>query len=594
MHQRAMLTAMEKAEQDGKEGRHILNETLYSNVGILGDRVGVGKSLMVLSHIARMKGQKQITFNNTSSHNSPAVFSIKHYKIKENSSATLIVVPHNLYRQWQDYIESQTTLKAHFIKSKAAFSTPEAEEKCKTAILAADFTIVSNTLFAPFMALCKNKDIEWRRVFIDEADTIHITSTTHRLKAGFVWFITASWANIMFARDIRFSSSHLTTSKNYAFNPEVPKWLDREFSQFTGPNNYYYAPYFNMRSWSYFKDFISTHPLRGNIVLMNSPQFLDTSINMPTIKETVIMCTPSVVTMVVGNIINQNVKSLLHAGDIKGALEALGVSETDNVSVIQAVNQQRQKELDNYKKTLAFKETLEYATPQAKEHALKNLRDKITSLQEQIDSFKARIENVKEELCGICYDEPEPATLTPCCRQIFCGKCLLMSMEKNPGCPMCRSPMASKNLIVLGSAQKKEIPKPTVEENIPLKKPEALLKLIRENPTGKFLVFSRYDNPFEGIAAACMAEGIKVREVKGNKDVVNATISSFEKGDTRVLFLNSAHSGAGLNLISATHVVLLHKMSTEEEKQIIGRAFRLGRTADLNLIKLVHPGEGDA
>jgi SNF2 family DNA or RNA helicase len=263
------------------------------------------------------------------------------------------------------------------------------------------------------------------------------------------------------------------------------------------------------------------------------------------------------------------------------------------------VNQQRQKELDNYKKTLAFKETLVYATPQAKETALKNLRDKIASLQEQITSFKERIEHVKDELCGICYDEPDPVTLTPCCRQIFCGRCLLMSMEKNPGCPMCRSPMASKNLMILGPSQPKVAATATATATAtaakaveqPLKKPDALLKLISENPTGKFLVFSRYDNPFEGIAAACAAQGIHIREVKGNKDVVNATIASFETGDIRVLFLNSQHSGAGLNLISATHVVLLHKMSTEEEKQVIGRAFRLGRTADLHVIKLLHPEE---
>jgi len=598
LHQKAMLSAMEQAEKAGSKGRKIYNETLFTNTGILGDRVGVGKSLMVLSHIARMKQFPEISYNNTSLFNCPTLFSVKTYKVPDISSSTLIIVPHNLYRQWQEYIESQTTLKVYLIKSKSLFATPEAEETCSKDLLAADFTLVSNTLFSPFMSFCNNKNISWRRVFIDEADSIHITSTTPRIKAGFIWFITASWANILFQRDIRFSQTHLTTTKSYAFHPHVKKWLEREFTSSSGTeHNSYYSTYFSMRSQNYFKDFLSTHPLRGNTVLINSPDFLDASINMPLIKETFIECLPTVTSMVLGNLINDNVKSLLHAGDVKGALQALGISEQDNISLIQAVNQTRQKELDNYRKTLAFKETLEYSTQSAKEHALKNLHDKIKSLEEQIKSFKERVENVKDELCGICYDDPEPATITPCCNQIFCGRCLIMSLEKNPACPMCRSPMSSKAIIMLNNNP--VVPTATTTTNTtnttapprPLKKSDALLKLIKDNPTGKFLVFSRYDNPFDQIAAACVVEGITIRQVKGNKDVVNATLHSFEKGDTRVLFLNSAHSGAGLNIISATHVVLLHAMNSEEEKQIIGRAFRLGRTADLNLVKLLHPGE---
>ena len=600
LHQKAMLSSMEQAEEAGVKGKQIYNETLFTNTGILGDRVGVGKSLMVLSHIVRMKQKPQISYNNTSLFNCPTLFSVKNYKVPDISSSTLIIVPHNLYRQWQDYIESQTTLKAYLIKSKSLFATPEAEEKCAKDLLAADFTLVSNTLFSPFMSFCKNKNISWRRVFIDEADSIHITSTTPRIKAGFIWFITASWANILFQRDIRFSASHLTTTKNYAFHSNVKKWLEREFTSSSGTEHHsYYSTFFSMRSQNYFRDFLSTHPLRGNTVLINSPDFLDASINMPLINEKVIECVPTVSSMVVGNLINDNVKNLLHAGDVKGALQALGVNEQDNISLIQAVNQTRQKELDNYRKTLAFKETLEYSTQAAKENALKNLREKINSLEEQIKSFKERVENVKDELCGICYDDPEPATITPCCNQIFCGRCLIMSLEKNPACPMCRSPMSSKAIIMLNnnSTDTSLVNEATTTTTInattprPLKKSEALLKLIKDNPTGKFLVFSRYDNPFDQIAAACVVEGITIRQVKGNKDVVNATLHSFEKGETRVLFLNSAHSGAGLNIISATHVVLLHAMNSEEEKQIIGRAFRLGRTADLNLVKLLHPGE---
>jgi hypothetical protein len=43
--------------------------------------------------------------------------------------------------------------------------------------------------------------------------------------------------------------------------------------------------------------------------------------------------------------------------------------------------------------------------------------------------------------------------------------------------------------------------------------------------------------------------------------------------------------------IPETHVILLHAMTHEEEKQILGRAYRMGRTEPLHFIKLLHADE---
>jgi SNF2 family DNA or RNA helicase len=84
---------------------------------------------------------------------------------------------------------------------------------------------------------------------------------------------------------------------------------------------------------------------------------------------------------------------------------------------------------------------------------------------------------------------------------------------------------------------------------------------------------------------------VRVKQVQGNKDVISNTIKSFDKGETRVLLLNSIMAGAGLNITAATHVILLHAMNHEEEKQILGRAYRIGRTSPLSMIRLLHPDE---
>jgi SNF2 family DNA or RNA helicase len=84
---------------------------------------------------------------------------------------------------------------------------------------------------------------------------------------------------------------------------------------------------------------------------------------------------------------------------------------------------------------------------------------------------------------------------------------------------------------------------------------------------------------------------IAVKQVRGNKDVIASTLKGFQKGDTKVLLLNSIEAGAGLNITAATHIILLHAMTHEEEKQILGRAYRLGRSEPLEVIRLLHPDE---
>jgi SNF2 family DNA or RNA helicase len=250
------------------------------------------------------------------------------------------------------------------------------------------------------------------------------------------------------------------------------------------------------------------------------------------------------------------------------------------------------KELDRLKKTYDFKASLEYATPQAKENALKSLKEKMNSLEEQIKQLKERIENYKEEMCPICFDEPQNPTLTPCCSRIFCAGCILTSLTRQATCPLCRANIHAGGLRNLATAPvaKNEIIDPTAGPQ-PLKKNEQLLELLQQKPEGKFLVFSRYDNPFLQIATEIEGLNISVKQVKGNKDVIAATLKSFEAGKTKVLLLNSLEAGAGMNITAASDVILLHAMTHEEEKQILGRAYRLGRKEPLNVVRLLHPEE---
>jgi superfamily II DNA/RNA helicase len=92
-----------------------------------------------------------------------------------------------------------------------------------------------------------------------------------------------------------------------------------------------------------------------------------------------------------------------------------------------------------------------------------------------------------------------------------------------------------------------------------LTKKAALLKLITETK-GKFLIFNRYDNPFLEIEGILLEKGCRVASVRGNKDHISSILKQFEKGDIQVLLMNSTEAGAGIDLKSATHIVLMHAM----------------------------------
>lgn len=588
-HQLAVIHRMSVLEQELRLGLDISGEKLYSRFGILGDSVGSGKSLMVLGHIANFKAAPKIeNYPKLNPYSSQNIFSLiqkEHHDL--SNCPALLIVPHVLYRQWQDYIDKQSTLNAYYIKTRKTLQAKDFLKK----ILTSDIVMVSNTLLNSFLGIVQNK-IWFSRTYIDEADTIHISSTTLFPQTSFVWFITASWPNIMFENTriwlSNTSVSSITASQNFE---KYDPLFRREMLEALVTGRGYFNR-FTSRSPLYFRDhFRVEHPYRTNLVIKCSDSFISQSITLPPLFSQIIECEPPVSQRIVGSAVSSTVQNLLNAGDIQGALTQLGCASDSPLNIVQAVTENRMKELERLEKTYEFKSSMEYATPQAKEAALKNLEQKIESLKEQIQTIRDRIENYNKETCPVCYDDPQESVITPCCSRVFCAVCILMSLARIKGCPMCRTEI-QPNLLVNVSQNAPILNKKKEEvKKGPPKKIDALMDLIIQHPKDKFLVFSRYENPFRTMADKMVTNNIKVETVKGNMDVIHSLMTKFEKGDVRVLLLNSNHAGSGLNITSATYVVLWHAMTAEEEKQILGRAYRMGRDKPLHFVKLLHPNE---
>jgi len=591
-HQYSVIEKMKEYENDLLKGKTMNNHTLYSKYAILGDNVGVGKTLMVLGYIASIKSQNRYmpftSFDNNSSKN---FYSLVTNSINDLSNAgCLIIVPHTLFRQWSDEITSKTTLKFHALKTKKNVSS----ESFLKNVIEADIILVSNTLYKDLYNRAEELKIRWNRIFIDEADSIELTSTAYRKEAStnFTWLVTASFTHLLYP--LNYSVYISTVQYNYfkdnnMLNNELDLILQKNYKPLSGA----FMLSISLRSSRFICDIINNnHYLRGNLVIRCSKDFIDKSIQLPQLFSTNIRCKPSMAHQIVYDVINSNVRQLLNAGDTKSALEILGVKTENNQSLIEAVNESKLKELERLEKTYDFKQSLEYASIQTKESALTNLKEKIDHIKQQISNFKQRIENYKEDICPICYDEPNDPLLTNCCSRIFCALCILQSLSRNSSCPLCRASMNPSSLKKI-TTENIVVSNTKVEENSnqPKKKIDTLFEILENNSKGKFLVFSRYDNSFIEIIEGCKSRNLVTKELKGSKDMIASTLNNFRDGNVNILLMNTVQMGAGLNITDATHVILLHSMTHEEEKQILGRAYRVGRKNELHFIRLLYPDE---
>ena len=123
---------------------------------------------------------------------------------------------------------------------------------------------------------------------------------------------------------------------------------------------------------------------------------------------------------------------------------------------------------------------------------------------------------------------------------------------------------------------------------------ENLKKILRHrlsDPTFKCLLFSCYDSSFLNVIPILESLDIKWSYMKGRGDIIKNTVQHYKNGDIQVLLINVHDYGSGLNLENTSDIIMFHKFDSEIEKQVIGRAHRLGRTTNLAVWYLLHENE---
>jgi hypothetical protein len=606
-HQLSLLEAARRLEKLASFRNFQLDTPqLMSSYGVLADRVGAGKSLVALSLLRdrppehttmQMRyGSREHDSMLFSIHTMPPVqpFAEEWRDLSSSEIFTrwmkpgskmlyvptaLIIVPHNVCAQWESYIKDQTTLRAYIVKKTkdCDFERPN----FYADVFSADVVVLSSTMVRKFVGAIGWRGpgfgrIVWSRLFVDESDSIQCSLRYGEIQSRFTWFISGSWLNMLFPTGIHY---HTISS----LSPEVAQLISGSGIQGLQSSHGFIAHTMTE----------SRHPAFANLVLRNSDAWIDASLLRPVIQHTTILCkTPHNLNILRG-FISPDAMEALHAGDTAGAMTALGLKTASKETLVDRVTGGLKGELIQAEKILEFKRTMDYATTASKVIAIEKAEQKVARIRDQLVSLESRITQATQDVCPICYECPESRTLTPCCRQVFCLSCLCECISSNPLCPMCRKNIAITDLLVIGE---KDTHQDEVEEGVePLQTKGAALLHLLESESGdtskRYLIFSAHEASFKGLREILSSKGIRCEMLYGSGARIERLRKQFQDGSVRVLCMNARHVGAGINLESATTIILYHIMNIELEKQVIGRAIRFERTKDLQIVHLVHEQE---
>lgn len=561
---------------------------IYCNFGVLACKVGSGKSFVALAIILK---KPFLYFERTvSADQNPLCFSFKEINTFNNTVPTnFILVPHNLFSQWKNYIKTYTNLDTNFIGSKKEyvltyqqicdyyklnsdielFKSEEPDEiinqdklkKLKDALNLLTNNkvyLISTTMWNEFANDWTSK-VKKRisRVFIDEVHSIHLPASA-KIKTNFTWFITSSIKDI-----------HLHRNNGF-----IRETID----------NY----------WGLFKQY------QDHVVIKNDDSYIDSSIQLPPVIHQKIICRPSVILNIFDGVINQDVKNMLLAEDIQGVVSYLGIEVVNEANIIKVLCSNLEKELDNAKLLYSTKQQMHYATAQSKNESLSKAQDKIKSISDKIENVKKRI--TESNMDPILHTEIVNPVVTQCCKNKFDIESLTSYYEfKNKSgtqvdCPMCRARLDLTKLVYVGEKKKEE---KKVEKNVGYNfeehtKLENLEQILKNNiPANKrILIFSEHEGNINQISQIFEKSGrTNLSPVKGSISHISNLIEKFNNGEINNLFLNAKHCGSGLNLEKTDFIIIMHKMTEDNIKQIIGRGNRIGRSGPLKVFYLYTKNE---
>ena len=670
------------------------------NILMYCDNVGSGKSITILSLIAERPLVKSTWENkfylpkrpvqgkiNTASvvkawndMYTPSNYFMSGFEYKNISifNSNLMIIPHNIFNQWTNYIDNNTTLKSFTIGNRKQMRISRKEMYVK--LNEVHIVIIKSTMFKDFINImdtyfgrtnivadkshvyydsmldkrkesimeCKsnvevgsvgyeedkpkyyipgtnlddkkflgnNSGYMFQRVIVDEVDSITIPNFPY-VMGKYIWFITSSVYNIMFPAGKWSTYSTTSTAKKLSSGISGTGFLKNMLMNST--HHRYSEPYVSSKNtMRVFKT-----------IIRNNNDFIKDNMTIPEMTKNYISCfTPSSI-YAVSDAIDKKALQALNAGDIKTAIKYLGCdtgTEDDllnivskNLKVESAKIKEKISELDKkINEELNKNEIIKLLISDSEREmgkndelvgdlkaeeieinlkvkkAIENINKskdewtaKLNQNSNKLNGIKERVSNSENKDCGICASKMERPSVTPCCHNLFCINCITTALQYSKECPFCRHPINIKDINVIVNSGS------TINSDKSDRLPTKIEKLcqIISDKSKRFMIFSEYDATFNEISEKLNKDQIKYSLLKGSSGRINNIISKFTNRDINVLLLNSKNFGAGLNLQITDEIIIYHRMSTDLENQVIGRAQRMGRENPLVINYLCYETE---
>ncbi len=549
--------------------------SLRVNMGVIADRVGSGKSYVILSLIKSNDiTQRQVQDVRSFGMNA-MIFQRQN---RETSLKTnMLVIPHNLPHQWDKTIQDYGAgIKYLMMTRKKVF---ENVMNGITKIEDFDLIVVTSTFYRHIASYLREKELTLQRLIFDEIDNVVIQGCL-KIKAKFYWFVTASYGNLLYPRG--YDSYDRTIGRYISYSQGI---------RTTG---------FVKTMFAELADQVPKEIMKI-LIVKNTEAYVQSSIQLPEINSIIIRCLTPISVRVLNGFVDRNILSALNAGDTTSAINMLSPNRrlTEN-NIINIMINRYNRDLHNCTLRLRMMEEMTFETEVEKQEMIGNINRTIKDLTEKIQSIQERIQN--NDACRICYDQIENKSVVECCQNSFCFKCISMWLNNRQTCPMCRSGLGLNNMFVVNPNGENEV---IVEENDDedIMNPDyaktrdkyqnlkSILQRRKTDPQFKCLLFSCFDTSFHKIAPILDELRMKWSYVKGRGDVINNIVKHYKESDLQVLLINVHDYGSGLNLENTSDIIMFHKFDSEIEKQVIGRAHRMGRSNSLSVWYLLHENE---
>lgn len=551
------------------------DDKIRTQVGVLGDKVGSGKSYVILSLVLCNAQRTSEPVIRTYGFNKIVIWQ---HDTSRTIKTNLLVIPHNLVGQWEDYIKLFSDQIKYLMITKSRIveqlysDTPTAIDLSQY-----DLIVVTSTFYNKVAHLLESKSVKLYRAIFDEVDNMNIPGCVP-VETEFLWFVTASYGNLLYPRgyhrwDIQ-TRRHIQCAAGLKNSGFVKNLFTELYSM------------------------VSTDYIRV-LVVKNKDEYIQESIHLPNIENFYVQCrTPNTISVLNG-LVDKNIIDCLNAGDISSAMQFVNINnrKTED-NIITLLIEKYTKQIHNIKVRIEYTKHYEYDSEAEKQAELDRLIKKDEELNNKIISIRNRIH--ESNLCTICYDIIENKSVVPCCSNAFCFKCISMWLCRSPMCPLCKTNTMMSNVLVVDSASTSstagtsEAAESDHSGNIHFSndKSKNLENILRKLPQGaKVLLFSSYENSFGTVLPVLHTLNMNFASLKGNGNQIKTIIDQYKTGDLNVLCVNTRSYGSGLNLENTTDVILLHKFDNEIEKQVIGRAHRYGRRDALRVWYLLHENE---